>query len=65
MVGCKHGKVDLRIAPVFQNKSYFLVKRLKVIAICYLNQVFIYDDLDCCFKYLNVEYPDEIFKTYH
>ena len=43
----------------------FLVKRLKVVAKCCLNWIFFHGALYCCVRYSNIEYQDEIFKTYH
>ena len=44
----------------------FFIKRLKVVIKCCLNWNFVFHgDLYCCVKYSNIEYQDEIFKTYH
>ena len=42
-----------------------LVKRLTIVAKCYLNWVIFMVPFYCCFRYLNKKYKYEIFKTYH
>ena len=60
-IGCNHGKVDQKKTPAPYNHSFFWVKCLKVVAKCCLNWIFLSWWFWCC----NVEYWNEIFKTYH
>jgi hypothetical protein len=45
-------------------KIKFWVKRLRVVANCFLNGNFFHDVLYCCVRYSKVKYQDEIFKKY-
>ena len=56
-------KVYQKSVLVFLNHSFF-GQTLKVVAKCCLIEFF-HGDLCCCVKRSNVEYQDEIFKTYH
>ena len=62
--GCKHGKVDQEVL-MYIKAIYIFVKHLKVVAKCCLIYFFFYfhDDLFYFFKYSNVEYQVDIFKT--
>ena len=47
----------------YTKTNNFLVKHLKVVAKCCLNWVFVFlGALNCCLRYSNIEYWDEIFK---
>ena len=51
---------------MYTNTIIFLVKRLTIIAKCCLNWIFIFHDaLYYCARYVNIEYQNDIFKTYH
>lgn len=62
--GCEYGKVDQKNAHVYKIHR-FMVKCLKVLVTkCCKTWDFFHDDLYNCVRYSNVEYQDELFKTY-
>ena len=58
-MGCKHGRVNLRYIKTIM----FLVKGLKVVAMCCFQWVSFHDDLCHCVEYSNVENQVEIFNA--
>ena len=49
----------------YTKSMIFFGKRLKVVAKCCLDLIFLHGVLYCYARYSNIEYQDEIFKSYH
>ena len=58
-IGCKHGQVDQK-GLRYHKKPQIPKGRTKTL----FNLDFCHGDLYCCANYPNVEYQDEILKTY-
>jgi hypothetical protein len=63
-VGSKHGQVYGKVLQ-YTKTIMFLVKRLKVVAKCYLNWIFFHATLSFCVKYSNTKHLYEIFEIDH
>ena len=57
------GKIICILKPSYS--ILFWVKRLKVVAKSCLKLRFFHDAINCCLRYSNMDYQDEIFKTNH
>ena len=60
----KHGQVYGNNALVYYNHNFF-DQMSNLSSKVLFNWIFFHGALYCCVRYSNIEYQDEIFKTYH